>query len=166
MGKNNETNRILSIGLGSQAVALVLGMALHSSAILAGRTLFYGKIFTPALDLVFVPFITLGGVLGVWGHLAAGKESRGLRIAGLLVSAYFLISIPLHAKTLVTWSTAHFAAFPERYSMFIIPVQLLFLLIVSACLRKKGNKPQPLAAGRDRQDFLSNLADRRLGSGV
>lgn len=166
MGKNQVTNRILSAGLWSQVVALVLGMALHSSAILAGRALFYGKIFTPALDLLFVPFITLGGILGVWGHLSSTKESRWLRVAGLLVSVYFLISIPFHAKTLVTWSTAHFAAFPERYSLFIIPVQLLFLLIVSACLRDKGNESQHLAAGCERHDFLSDLATRRLGSGV
>ena len=165
MSENNVASRILLTGLWSQVVALVMGMALHSSAILAGRALFYGKIFNPALDLLFVPFITLGGLLGVWGHLWSGKESPWLRGAGLLVSAYFLISIPLHAKTLVTWSTAHFAVFPERYSMFIIPVQLLFLLIVSACLRDKGNKHQILAAGRERQDFLANLAARRLGSG-
>lgn len=135
MLENRKNNRVLFAGLWSQAIALVLGMALHGSAILAGRALFYGKVFTPALDLLFVPFITLGGILGLWGHFSSGNESRGLRWAGLLVSLYFLISIPLHAKTLLTWSTAHFAVFPETYSLFIIPVQLLFLLIVSSCLR-------------------------------
>ena len=135
MFETHKTNRILFAGLCSQAIALLLGMALHGSAILAGRVLFYGKVFTPALDLLFVPFITLGGILGLWGHFSSGNESRGLRWAGLLVSLYFLISIPLHAKTLLTWSTAHFAVFPETYSLFIIPIQLLFLLIVASCLR-------------------------------
>ena len=47
--ETHKTNRVLSAGLWSQAVALVLpGMALHGSAILAGRVLFYGKVFTPA----------------------------------------------------------------------------------------------------------------------
>lgn len=148
MEKKHVGNRILLIGLWSQVVALVLGMALHSSAILAGRALFYEKIFTPALDLLFVPFITLGGILGLWGHLSAEKQSHWLRAAGLLVSAYFLVSIPLHAKTLVTWSTAHFAVFPERYSIFILPVQLLFLLIVFAHreVRFAGTRSAPPAS--------------------
>lgn len=139
MFETHRTNRILFTGLWSQAIALVLGMALHGSAILAGRVLFYGKVFTPALDLLFVPFITLGGILGLWGHFSSENEPRGLRLAGLLVSLYFLISIPLHAKTLLTWSTAHFAVFPEIYSLFIIPIQLLFLLIVASCLRNIRN---------------------------
>lgn len=129
--------RPLRIGLYSQAIALLLGLLLHGSAVLAGRELFFGKIFTPSLDLLFVPFIVLGGGLGCWGHLAAVVRPRLLRWAGIAVSAYFVISIPFHAKTLLTWSTAHFTAFPEYYSLIIIPVQLLFLLIVVGELRAR-----------------------------
>jgi hypothetical protein len=136
-----ETNTVsaqpLRIGLYSQAIALLLGVLLHGSAVLAGRALFFGKIFTPTLDLLFVPFIVLGGVLGCWGHLASVIRPRALRWAGIAVSAYFVISIPFHAKTLLTWSTAHFTAFPEYYSLLIIPVQLLFLLIVMGELRAR-----------------------------
>jgi hypothetical protein len=80
----------LRIGLFSQAIALLMGIALHSSAVLVGRTLFYGKIFTPALDLLFVPFIVVGGLLGIWGHVESTLRPRLLRLAGIAVSVYFL----------------------------------------------------------------------------
>lgn len=144
MQENTASKKILIAGLWSQSIALVMGICLHSSAILAGRILFYGKIFTPALDLLFVPFISVGGLLGVWGYLRSATSLRWLRIAGIAVSAYFLISIPLHLKTLLSWSTAHFSAFPARYSLFIIPVQLLFLLIVATVIRAERASQLPL----------------------
>ncbi len=147
MGENRKNDSILTIGLWSQAMALVLGISLHASALLSGRALFYTKIFTPALDLLFVPLITVGGLLGIWGQIASPVASRGLRYAGLAVSAYFAISIPLHLKTLLLWSTAHFTSFPERYSLFIIPIQIVFILIVAGCLRAL----QATQADRDSQ---------------
>jgi len=141
MKENSASNRILLTGLWSQTIALIMGIGLHSSAILAGRTLFFGKIFTPALDLLFVPFITVGGLLGIWGYFPLRNHSRWLRIAGIAVSAYFFISIPFHMKTILSWSTAHFTEFPERYSFFIIPVQLLFLWIVYRVIQdEKGQQ--------------------------
>lgn len=131
MKATNVYHGILRIGLVSQAIALVMGMALHSSALFAGRALFYGKIFTPALDLLFVPFIVAGGLLGICGHVQSVLHPRLLRFAGIAVSLYFLISIPFHVRTILSWSTAHFMKFPEQYSLFIIPLQLLFLWIVS-----------------------------------
>lgn len=142
----------LRVGLFSQAIALAMGIALHSSAVLAGRTLFYGKIFTPTLDLLFVPFIVLGGLMGIWGHIESAIRPWQLRLAGLAVSVYFLISIPFHVKTLVSWSTAHFRAFPDKYSLFVIPLQLLFLLIVFRALRaetgsRRGDDPRTSQPG-------------------
>lgn len=141
MKKHNLDGKILFTGLCAQAAALLMGIGLHASAILAGRTLFYEKIFTPALDLLFVPFIALGGLLGMWGYVAVGMKSRWLRAAGTFVSIYFLISIPFHVRTLLAWSTAHFAAFPAQYSFFIIPVQLLFLWIVATAIREQQAAP-------------------------
>lgn len=135
METNRAFHKTLRLGLWAQVTALLMGLALHGSAVLAGRELFFGSIFTPSLDLILAPFIVLGGLLGLGGHLGAVLHPRGLRWAGIAVSAYFLISIPFHAKTLFTWSTAHFTAFPEYYSLLIIPVQLLFLLIVTGELR-------------------------------
>lgn len=138
MKTTNVYYRILRTGLLSQAIALVMGMALHASALFAGRALFYGKIFTPALDLLFVPFIVAGGLLGICGHVQSVLHPRLLRFAGIAVSLYFLISIPFHVRTILSWSTAHFMKFPEQYSLFIIPLQLLFLWIVSRELRTEG----------------------------
>lgn len=139
MGEASVGSRVLVLGLWLQAAALVLGISLHASATLSGPTLFYGRIFTPALDVLFVPLIAFGGLLGSWGLWAVKGQSRWLRAAGLFVSIYFLISIPLHLKTLLTWSTAHFASFPERYSLFIIPVQVLFLLVVATQIWGEGS---------------------------
>lgn len=137
MKEQNVFHPSFTIGLWSQAVALIMGIGLHTSAILAGRSVFLGTIFTPALDLLFVPFITLGGILGIRGYVPWRAQSGWLRVAGAGVSVYFLISIPFHAKTILTWSTAHFAMFPEYYSLIIIPIQLLFLWIVLQLIQKE-----------------------------
>ena len=121
---------VLAIGLYAQAIALLLGMALHASALIAGREMFYARIFAPATDLVFVPFIFTGGVAGIAGLVRHRKRPAWLWVAGLLVSAYFVISIPIHVRTLVAWSTAHFQVFPHTYSIVVIPLQLIFLLVV------------------------------------
>lgn len=147
-------HNILKIGLLSQAIALVMGMALHTSALFAGRALFYGKIFTPALDVLFVPFIVAGGLLGICGHVQSVIHPRLLRLAGIVVSMYFLISIPFHVRTILSWSTAHFMEFPETYSLFVIPLQLLFLWIVSRELRSDHRAPQGADSASDRCDGL------------
>ena len=75
MKEQNAFHPSFTIGLWSQAVALIMGIGLHTSAILAGRSVFLGTIFTPALDLLFVPFITLGGILGIRGYVPWRAQS-------------------------------------------------------------------------------------------
>lgn len=134
---------ILKAGLLSQGLALVMGILLHASAVMAGRTYFYEHIFTPWTDVAFVPWITIGGLAGTAGLLFRRRRPKPLWRAGLFVSVYFLVSIPVHLKTMVTWSTGHFMVFPSIYSVFVIPLQLAFLAIVALELRslRDGDAP-------------------------
>lgn len=152
MNARSLSYRTLNLGLWSQLIALLMGLALHGSAVLAGRALFFGSIFTPSLDLLLAPFIILGGGLGLAGQLGLRLQPAGLRWAGLAVSLYFIISIPFHAKTLLSWSTAHFTAFPASYSLFIIPLQLLFLFIVIRQRRALPPQPDPAEGGGQAAD--------------
>lgn len=140
MKETSASNQIITIGLWSQVIALFMGIGLHTSAILAGRSVFFSTIFTPALDLLFVPFIAIGGLLGIWGYfrdVPRKGRSKWLHAAGVFVSVYFIISTPFHIKTVITWSTDHFTKFPERYSMIIVPIQILFLWIVCKSIQSE-----------------------------
>ncbi|HMV41528.1 MAG TPA: hypothetical protein PK079_05135 [Leptospiraceae bacterium] len=121
---------VLKFGLWAQATCLILGMILHTSAVITGHKYFYEKIFIPETDVVFFILISLGGTLAFLGQVRNRYKNIKLWIGSLFVSIYFLISIPVHAKTMITWSTDHFKIFPEIYSLFILPIQGIFLLIV------------------------------------
>jgi len=44
-----------------------------------------------------------------------------------LILIYFPVGLPFHLITITTGSTAHYAAFPERYSLLIVPVMAAFV---------------------------------------
>jgi hypothetical protein len=52
---------------------------------------------------------------------------------------YFPIGIPFHLITIITGSTTHYVAFPEQYSLLIVPVMAAFIACF-ASLRLRGNR--------------------------
>jgi hypothetical protein len=100
---------------------LLLGAGTHIAVILLGREV-QPRILTPAFELLLtVPmfYVSIAGWLawrsfrfrGRWHQAALG-----------LILVYFPIGLPFHLITITTGSTTHYAAFPEQYSLLIVPV--------------------------------------------
>lgn len=100
------------------------GILLHMSTLPLGRTAFLERIFTPTFDAFFAVPMTLAGVLGVLLYRRAIFDNGLQRVAYLFMLAYFLISIVVHLRTLVTWDTSYVLAFPAWYSIVVLPLML------------------------------------------
>jgi hypothetical protein len=105
---------------------LLLGAATHMAVIVLGREV-QPRILTPVFELLLtIPmfYVSVAGWLawrtfrfrGRWHQLALG-----------LILIYFPVGLPFHLITITTGSTAHYAAFPERYSLLIVPVMAAFI---------------------------------------
>lgn len=116
-------------GLYVRAVAigtLLLGAGVHIAIIVFGRAVL-PRILTPVSELLMTVLMYYVGVAGwlAWRRFHFQGRWHQLVLAGILI--YFLISIPFHALTVVTGSTAHYDRFPEQYSKLIVPVMLSFV---------------------------------------
>jgi hypothetical protein len=118
---------------------LLLGAGTHIAVIVLGREA-QPRILTPSFELLLtVPmfYVSLAGWLA-WRTFRF--RGRWHKIALGLILIYFPIGLPFHLITITTGSTAHYAAFPERYSLLIVPVMAAFIACF-ASLRLPNNRP-------------------------
>lgn len=117
---------------------LLLGAATHVGVAVLGREAL-PRILTPGFELLLtIPMF----YVSVAGWLAwRAFRFRGLwhRIALGLILIYFPLGLPLHLITITTGSTAHYAAFPERYSLVIVPV-MAAIITCFASLRLRAER--------------------------
>jgi hypothetical protein len=112
------------------------GAAMHTLRLIIGIEAVIAHVLTPAVDVAFGAFIagTAAAGLKSWRRFSGGKAGR----AGYAFAMFMLIvSVPVHLRTAVTWSTAYLTAFPTWYSIVEIPMFLALVLIVSL-LRFRG----------------------------
>jgi hypothetical protein len=106
------------------------GAAIHTLRLIIGIEAIVAHVLTPAIDVAFGAFIAGTAIAGLksWRRYAGGKAGR----AGYAFAMFMLIvSVPIHLRTAVTWSTAYLAAFPTWYSIVEIPMFLALVLMVS-----------------------------------
>ncbi len=113
------------------ATTFFVGACIHTGRVIVGRERWVQEYFTPPVDIAFGALIlgaTIPGVIS-WRRYTGG---RGLRFAYAFAMLMLLVSIPLHLKTLFTWSTDYLIVFPVWYSLVEIP---MFLLLAYAMTR-------------------------------
>ena len=106
------------------------GAAIHTLRLIIGIDGIVAHVLTPAVDVAFGAFIlgTAAAGLMSWRRYSGGKLGR----AGYAFAMFMLIvSVPIHLRTVVTWSTAYLTAFPTWYSIVEIPMFLGLVLMVS-----------------------------------
>lgn len=108
----------------SALVTLATGMALHTSSLVLGREAFVERLFTPLFDAIFAVPMTIAGVAAILAFRRALFDALWQRIVYIAMAIYFLISIVIHLRTLVTWDTGYVLAFPSWY-----PIAALALMI-------------------------------------
>ena len=119
-------------------LTFLTGACIHTGRVLVGRERWVHDYFTPAVDIVFGALITATAIPGVmsWRRYSGG---RGLRFAYAFAMLMLLVSVPLHLKTLFTWSTDYLIVFPVWYSLAEIPM-FLFLAYAMTRLQFDGAK--------------------------
>jgi cytochrome bd-type quinol oxidase subunit 2 len=135
---------------GTAIGTLLLGAGAHIAVILLGREAL-PRIITPAFELLLTVPMCYVSVAGWLAWRSFRFRGRWHRVALAAILVYFPIGIPFHILTVVTGSTAHYAAFPEQYSLLIVPVMAVIIAcLASLRLRERGASLPPSTAKETR----------------
>jgi hypothetical protein len=97
------------------AITIFTGVSLHISRLPLGPELFQQTVLTPLADSLFAVPMTIAGVAGALLWRRAILPVLWQKLVYGFVVIFFLGSIVIHAKTIVTWDTSYLNAFPAWY---------------------------------------------------
>lgn len=103
------------------ATTFGVGAVVHTARVIVGREQWVRDYFTPPVDITFGALILVAAIPGVmlWRRYSGRRAGRlGYAFAMLML----LVSVPLHLRTLLTWSTDYLIPFPVWYSLIEIPL--------------------------------------------
>lgn len=109
---------------------LIAGVYLHITGLFIGRELLKQYLLTPAFELLLVIPMIYAAIAGwiSWKQVSFARGWQTFVYGFILV--YFTISIPIHARALLTQSTDYIDAFPAWYSYPIVVLLTLMLFFV------------------------------------
>ena len=98
-----------------------LGALIHLGRMIVGLERWQQDVFTPPVDIAFGLLIIVPAVAGVlsWRLYSGGRAGR---IVYGFAMFLLIVSVPLHLRTLLTWSTEYLLAFPFWYSAIEVPM--------------------------------------------
>ena len=103
------------------SVTFALGAVIHTGRMIMGIEPWVREVFTPPVDIAFAVIILTAAIPGLlsWRRYSGGRAGRvGYAFAMLLL----VVSVPLHFRTLFTWSTDYLMVFPLWYSAIEVPM--------------------------------------------
>ena len=93
----------------------LMGFALHLTNVVIGPDRLVAKVFSPRVEIVFAVMMIVAAISG-WMSLKR-LSSRGLlRVVYWFALILITLSIPIHVRSVVIWSTAWVHAFPKYYT--------------------------------------------------
>lgn len=115
----------------SATLTFTLGVYLHVTHLLVGRDMFLERVLTPTFDLILAVPMTYAAVSGWMAWRRAILPARTQRLLYTLLCAYLSVSVPVHVQSLITGRVELIIrAFPEGYSVFILPVMAAMIVFV------------------------------------
>jgi len=107
-----------------------LGALIHIGRMIVGLERWQQEVFTPPIDIAFGLLIIVPAVTGVlsWRLYSGGWGGRIVFSFALFLLS---ISVPLHLRTILTWSTEYLLAFPFWYSAIEVPMFALLSYAVT-----------------------------------
>ena len=109
----------------------LMGFALHLTNVVIGPDRLVANVFSPRVEIVFAVMMIVAAISG-WMSLKR-LSSRGLlRVVYWFALILITLSIPIHVRSVVIWSTAWVHAFPKYYSHVETP---MFLALAYAVTR-------------------------------
>ncbi|MEO6396084.1 MAG: hypothetical protein ABIO40_09275 [Devosia sp.] len=118
----------------SATITLATGIALHGSRLFVGPAIFQQHIFTPLVDSTFAVPMTIAGIAMALLWRRAILPALWEKIAYGFVTLFFVGSLVLHAKTLITWDTSYVNGFPAWYPTLAVTYLSLIALF---CLTRR-----------------------------
>jgi len=102
-------------------VTFALGAVIHIGRMIMGLERWVREVFTPPVDIAFAVIILIATIPGLlsWRRYSGGRAGRVVYIFAMLL---LVVSVPLHFRTLFTWSTDYLIAFPFWYSAIEVPM--------------------------------------------
>ena len=112
------------------SLTFAVGVLLHCARLVLGFDRLIGEYFTPPVDIAFGVLILIAAVLGVmsWRRYSGGRAGRIFYGFAMFL---LIISVPIHFRTALTWSTDYIRAFPAWYSVIEVPMFLAMSIVVT-----------------------------------
>ena len=112
------------------SLTFAIGVVLHCARLILGFDRLIQGYFTPPVDIAFGVLVLIAAVLGVmsWRRYSGGRAGR--LFYGFCMFM-LIISVPIHLRTALTWSTDYIRAFPAWYSMIEVPMFLAMSIFVT-----------------------------------
>jgi hypothetical protein len=107
----------------------LLGTLVHTLRLILGAEQLSATILTPAADGVFGLLMVVAAVAG-WSSYRRFKGGRGGRVALIFMLVLITLSIPIHLRSVIVWSTHYITLFPPAYSIVEIPMFLGLAYVV------------------------------------
>jgi hypothetical protein len=111
-------------------VVFLMGFALHLTNVIIGPDRLVAHVFGPRVEILFAVSMIVAAIAG-WMSFRR-LESRGVLRAIFWVSLMLItLSIPIHVRSVVIWSTEWVHAFPKYYSHVETPMFLALAIAAS-----------------------------------
>ncbi|TCV97632.1 hypothetical protein EC912_101649 [Luteibacter rhizovicinus] len=108
------------------AIAIFLmGATLHPLNVVIGPDRFLAEVFSPGVDGIFALMMIVGAVTG-WMSLKHLTSHGFIRVFYWIALLMITVSIPIHVRSVILWSTAWVHAFPKHMSHVEAPMFLVF----------------------------------------
>src|SRR5437764_1171503 len=82
----------------------LMGFALHLTNVVIGPDRLVASVFTPRVEIVFASMMIVAAISG-WMSLKRLASHGALRIVYWLALILITLSIPIHVRSVVIWST-------------------------------------------------------------
>jgi uncharacterized membrane protein len=111
-------------------VIFLLGAAIHSLRLLIGTERLSSDYLTPLVDGAWGFLMLIAAVAG-WLSFRRFHGTALARAGFVFALVLITISVPIHLRALVVWSTGYIANFPPWYSAVEVPMFLALAYFVS-----------------------------------
>jgi hypothetical protein len=101
----------------------LMGFALHLTNVIIGPDRLVAEVFSPGVEIVFSFMMIVAAVSG-WLSLNRLISRGAMRVVFWFALVMITLSIPIHLRSVVLWSTAWVHAFPKYYSHVEVPMFL------------------------------------------
>src|SRR5438477_11718725 len=107
-----------------------MGFALHLTNGVFGRARLVATVFTPWVEIVFAVLMIVAAIAG-WMSLTRLSNRGLLRVVYWFALILITLSIPVHVRSVIIWSTAWAPAFPKYYSHVETPMFVALAYVVT-----------------------------------